>query len=198
MENAKKGGRAVMSRNLRRLVEGAVMVAVAQALSLIILWRLPQGGSVSLDMLPIFLYAVRWGVGPGLMSGFVMGILQFLSNGGIALGWQSILGDYLVAFTALGLAGLFRGGRRGVFFGTLVGSAARFLVHYVVGATIWAEYMPERFFGMTMTSPWLYSLLYNGSYMLIDMVLCLVAFALLQKPMGKYLSGGDIQPEKPL
>ena len=193
MENAKKGGRAVMSRNLRRLVEGAVMVAVAQVLSLIILWRLPQGGSVSLDMLPIFLYAVRWGVGPGLMSGFVMGILQFLSNGGIALGWQSIIGDYLVAFTALGLAGLFRGGKYGVFFGTLVGAAARFLVHYVVGATIWAEYMPERFFGMTMTSPWFYSLLYNGSYMLIDMALCLLVFALLLKPMGKYLSGADIR-----
>ena len=192
MEKTNRNGRAAMSRNLRRLVEGAVMVAVAQVLSMIILWRMPQGGSVSLDMLPIFLYAVRWGAGPGLMSGFVMGILQFLSNGGVALGWQSILGDYLVAFTVLGVAGLFRGRKYGVFFGTLAGFLARFLVHYVVGATIWSEYMPERFFGMTMTSPWFYSLLYNGSYMLIDAALCLLVFALLQKPMGKYLSGADI------
>ena len=192
MRKANQSGRAAMSRNLRRLVEGAVMVAISQVLSMIILWRLPQGGSVSLDMLPIFLYAARWGVGPGLMSGFVMGILQFLSNGGIALGWQSILGDYLVAFTVLGLAGLFRGRKFGVFAGTVVGSAARFLVHYVVGATIWKEYMPDSFFGLTMTSPWFYSLLYNGSYMLIDMALCLLVFALLQKPMGKYLSGADI------
>ena len=192
MEKANRSGRAAMSRNLRRLVEGAVMVAISQVLSMIILWRLPQGGSVSLDMLPIFLYAVRWGVGPGLMSGFAIGILQFISGGGIALGWQSIIGDYLVAFTVLGVAGLFRGWKYGVFPGTLLGSAARFLVHYVVGATIWAEYMPDSFFGMTMTSPWFYSLLYNGSYMLIDMALCLLVFALLQKPMGKYLSGADI------
>ena len=188
MEKANQSGRAA----IRRLAEGAVMVAISQVLSMIILWRLPQGGSVSLDMLPIFLYAVRWGVGPGLMSGFAIGILQFISGGGIALGWQSIIGDYLVAFTVLGLAGLFRGWKYGVFPGAVLGSAARFLVHYVVGATIWAEYMPERFFGMTMTSPWLYSLLYNGSYMLIDMALCLLVFALLQKPMGKYLSGADI------
>ncbi len=123
-----------------------------------------------------------------------MGILQFLSNGGVALGWQSIVGDYLVAFTALGLAGLFRDFKFGVFPGTLAGGLARFLVHYVVGATVWREYMPERFFGLSMTSPWLYSLLYNGSYMFLDIALCLVVFALLEKPMGKYLSGADIRP----
>ena len=53
------------------------------------------------------------------------------------------------------------------------------MVHWVVGATVWAMYMPDAFFGMTMTSPWLYSLLYNGFYMLIDTLLCLVIFALL-------------------
>ena len=180
------------SKELRRLVEGAVMVAVAQVLSMIILWKLPQGGAVCLGMLPIFLYAARWGLGPGLMSGFVLGVLQFLSDGGIALGWQSILGDYLAAYTVLGLAGLFRGWKYAVFPGTVVGSAARFLVHYVVGATIWREYMPERFFGLSMTSPWFYSLLYNGSYMALDTLLCLLVFALLQRPMGKYLSGADI------
>ncbi|MBR3569611.1 MAG: energy-coupled thiamine transporter ThiT [Oscillibacter sp.] len=188
-----KGGRAAVRRNLRRLVEGAVMVAIAQVLSMIILGKLPQGGSVCLGMLPIFLYSVRWGAGAGLMSGFALGVLQFLSDGGIALGWQSIIGDYLVAFTVLGVAGVFRGRKYGVYFGTVAGSAARFLVHYVVGATIWREYMPDVFFGLTMTSPWFYSLLYNGSYMLIDMALCLLVFALLQKPMGKYLAGDDIR-----
>jgi len=63
----------------------------------------------------------------------------------------------------------------------------------VVGATVWAEYMPETFFGMTMHSPWFYSLLYNGSYMVIDMALCLLVGALLWKPMGKYLRGEDIK-----
>ena len=73
------------------------------------------------------------------------------------------------------------------------GSAARFLVHYVVGATIWAEYMPEVFFGLTMTTPWFYSLLYNGFYMAIDMALCLVIFGALSRPLGKYFMGADIR-----
>ena len=66
-------------------------------------------------------------------------------------------------------------------------------MHYVVGATVWAEYMPETFFNMTMTSPWIYSALYNGSYMLVDMVIILVIGALLWKPLGKYLRGEDLQ-----
>ena len=114
-------------------------------------------------------------------------------DGGFALGWQSILGDYLVAFTVLGLAGLFRGRKYGLFWGAVAGSAARFLVHYVVGATIWAVYMPETFFGMTMTTPWFYSLLYNGFYMVIDMILCLVIFGILYpiQPIRKYLTSAN-------
>lgn len=177
----------------RMLCEGAVMVVLAQILGYIKLWEMPWGGSICLSMLPIFLFAARWGVADGLMAGFVLGVLQFMFDGGFALGWQSIVGDYLVAFTVLGLAGLFRSRKWGVFAGTVVGSAARFLVHYVVGATVWAEYMPGEFFGMTMTTPWFYSLLYNGFYMLFDMVLCLAIFAVLYVPMKKYLTGEDIQ-----
>lgn len=178
---------------IRMLCEGAMMVVVAQVLGYIKLWEMPWGGSICLSMLPIFFFACRWGVGPGLMSGFVLGVLQFMYDGGFALGWQSIIGDYLVAFTVLGFAGLFRGKEYSIFAGTVVGSTARFLVHYVVGATIWAEYMPETFFGMTMTTPWFYSLLYNGFYMVIDMVLCLVIFALLLNPMKRYFMGQDLQ-----
>ena len=81
----------------------------------------------------------------------------------------------------------------GFFIGTVVGSLARFLVHYVVGATVWAEYMPDSFFGMTMHSPWFYSMLYNGSYMLIDMILCLVIGLLIWKPLQKYIRGEDLK-----
>lgn len=179
-------------KTIRMLCEGALLVAVAQVLGFIKLWEMPWGGSICLSMMPIFLFACRWGVGSGLLAGFVLGVLQFMFDGGFALGWQSILGDYLAAFTVLGLAGLFARKPWGVFAGTVVGSAARFLVHYVVGATIWAEYMPEEFFGMTMTTPWFYSLLYNGFYMLIDMVLCLVIFAVAYKPLRKYFTGEDI------
>lgn len=178
---------------LRALCEGAVMVVIAQILGYLKLWEMPWGGSITLGMLPILLYAVRWGVGEGLLAGFVLGVLQFLFDGGFALGWQAILGDYLLAYTVVGLAGLCHRRRGGIFWGTVLGSAARLLVHYVVGATIWAEYMPEAFFGMTMTSPWFYSILYNGFYMVIDMALCLVIFGLLYRPMKKFLTGADLR-----
>lgn len=181
------------NRKLRALCEGAVMVAIAQILSYIKLWEMPWGGSVVLAMVPIILYAVRWGLGQGLLAAFVFGVLQFMFDGGFAIGWQSIIGDYLLAFTVLGLAGLFHGKKGGIFVGTLIGGAARFLVHYVVGATIWAEYMPEEFFGLTMTTPWIYSLLYNLAYMLPNILITLVIFALLYKPMKKYLTGEDLK-----
>ena len=76
---------------------------------------------------------------------------------------------------------------------TVAGVASGFVFHWVVGATVWAMYMPDAFFGMTMTSPWLYSLLYNGFYMLIDTLLCLVIFALLFRPMHQYLTGADLR-----
>lgn len=178
---------------VRMLCEGALLVAAAQILSYVKFLELPNGGSLTPAMFPVLLFAVRWGWKDGMLGGLVLGILQFMFDGGFALGWQSILGDYLLAFTALGLAGVFRGRRWGIFAGTVLGCAGRFLVHYVVGATIWAEYMPEEFLSMTMTSPWLYSLLYNGVYMLPNMVLALVIGALLYRPMGRYLTGADIE-----
>ena len=178
---------------IRMLCEGALMVVLAQILDFFPLWKMPWGGSVSLCMLPFFLFACRWGMKGGLIAGFVLGVLQFMYAGGIALGWQSILGDYLVAYTVLGFAGVFRGKRWSVFAGTALGCGLRFLVHYVVGATIWAEYMPEEFFGMTMTTPWFYSLLYNGFYMALDLLLCLLIFGLMFPAMKPYFLGKDIQ-----
>ncbi len=184
-----------MKKNLtlRALTEGALFVAVAEVLSFIKLWEMPWGGSVVLSMIPLVLYAVRWGLGPGLLAGFVFGVLQFTFDGGFAIGWQSIIGDYLLAFTALGFAGLFKRARSGVFTGTLIAGLARFLVHYVVGATVWAEYMPEQFFGMSMHSPWFYSLLYNLAYMLPNVLITLLVFALLFKPLGRFFRGEDLQ-----
>ena len=179
---------------VRALCEGAVLVAVAQILSYLKLWEMPWGGSVVLSMIPLVLYAVRWGLGAGLLGGFAFGVLQFMFDGGSAIGWQSIIGDYLLAFTVLGLAGLAARRRSGVFTGTLIAGFARFLVHYVVGATIWKEYMPETFFGLTMRSPWFYSLLYNLAYMLPNIAITLVVFAIAYKPLNKYLTAADIFP----
>ena len=178
---------------LRCLTEGAILVAAAQVLGYLKLWRMPWGGSITLIMLPIVIYAVRWGLGPGIMGGFVLGVLQFAFDGGFALGWQSIIGDYILAYSVVGLAGLMHGKKGGVFTGLLIGGFARFLVHWVVGATVWAEYMPDAFFGMTMTSPWVYSFLYNLAYIVPNIVICMIVLAVLYKPLGKYLRGEDLK-----
>jgi len=178
-------------KSVRALTEGAILIAAAEILSFLTLYKLPWGGSIDLAMLPILLFCVRWGFGPGMIAASAHAVLQTLFEGGIAIGWQSILGDFLVAYMVLGVAGLFKGR---FCLGTVVACSLRFLVHYVVGATVWAMYMPESFFGMTMTSPWIYSALYNGAYMLPDTVIILVLYFLLQKtPLAKYFKGKDLE-----
>ncbi|MFR2156687.1 MAG: energy-coupled thiamine transporter ThiT [Evtepia gabavorous] len=95
------------NRKLQMLCEGAILVALAQILSMLKLWEMPWGGSITLGMLPIFLFAVRWGTRWGLVAGFAYGLLQVMFDGGFPQ--LESLGDYLVAFTVLGLAGLGRG-----------------------------------------------------------------------------------------
>ena len=176
---------------LRTLTEGAIMIAAAEILSFLPLYKFPWGGSIDLAMLPVILFCVRWGFGPGMLVSCAHAILQTMFEGGIAIGWQSILGDFLIAYTVLGIAGLFKGK---FCLAATVSCVARFLVHYVVGATIWAEYMPESFFGMTMTTPWIYSALYNGAYMLPDLVMILAVYVLLCKtPLVKYIKGEDLE-----
>jgi Predicted membrane protein len=177
---------------LRALTEGAIFIALAVVVGKLKLFELPQGGSINLAMLPIFIYCARWGLKSGMLVSFVYSLLKLSFDGAYAWGWQSIVGDYIVAFTVLGLAGLFHAQKYGFFTGSVVGALSRFLVHYVVGATVWAEYMPETFFGMTMHSPWFYSLLYNGSFILIDLALCLLLGLAIWKPMGKYIRGEDL------
>ena len=175
-------------RTVRSLCEGALMIALAEILCFLPLYKMPWGGSIDLAMLPIFIFCARWGFGPGMLVSIAHAILQTLFEGGIAIGWQSIIGDFLLAYSVLGIAGLFTNLKGGFYIGTLVGSGARFLVHYVVGATIWAEYMPESFFSMTMTTPWIYSALYNGFYMIIDCAaILLIGLLLMNTPAKTYL-----------
>ena len=181
---------------VRMLCEGAILLAMGLVLNALKLYQFPNGGSVDLAMIPIFFFAIRWGVGPGLLVGFAFGLLQMFIDGAIAWGWQSLLLDYLVAFTPLGLAGLFRYRRGGIFAGTLLGCILRFIVHYISGVTIYAIVAPTELFAMTFTEPWMYSLAYNGSYMLVDTVICLAVFALLYNPLRKYFLAADIRPIK--
>ena len=175
------------------LTEGAIMLALAIVLNMLSLFKLPNGGSVDLAMIPIFFFALRWGLGWGLLEGFLFGLLQIFIEGAVAWGWQSLLLDFIVAFTPLGLAGIFRGKGKGIFAGISLGCFVRFLVHYISGVTIYAIVAPTELFGITWLNPWTYSLAYNGSYMLLDSVFCLIVFALLYKPLRKYILAEDLQ-----
>ena len=147
------------SKKTRALVEGALMVAAAEALGYIKLWHMPEGGSVSLMMLPIVLYALRWGLSSGLLAGLALGIVDFMLGGGIAIGWQSILGDYVIACTLIGLAGVGHGKKPvGMLGGAALGCLGRFAAVWVTGATLWGEYMYD-IYGLPMNNEWVYSFL---------------------------------------
>ena len=182
---------------VRALCEGAIMLALALVLNLLsksIFANLPQGGSISLAMFPLLLIAHRWGWGYGLLTGFCYGLLDMLLDGGYAWGWQSILLDYLVAYTALGLGGFFRGKAWGIFPCVVLGSLGRFAVHYVSGVTLYRIIEPTGIEGFgVFTDPHLYSLVYNGVYMLPNMVIAVVITALLYVPMKKFFAGSDIR-----
>ncbi len=180
------------SMNLRCLTEAAILVALAQVLSYIKLMELPNGGSLTPAMFPLLLFAIRWGWKSGLLAGFAFGLLQLIFDGAYAWGWQSMLLDYLVAFTPLGLAGVFKGKKWGIFAGTVLGCACRFVVHYISGVTIYKILAPTELLGMTFTSPSFYSLVYNGSYMLPNTVLALVIAGVLYVPLKKYILAQDL------
>lgn len=184
----------------RALCEGAVFLAMAVVLNFLsglIFASLPQGGSVTLAMLPLLLYIHRWGAGRGLLLGFAYGLLELLLSGGYAWGWQSMVLDYLAAYTALGLGGFFRGRAWGIFPCVGLGCLARFLVHHISGLTLYRIAVPTAVAGLeklgAIADPNLYSLLYNGVYMLPNTVIALVLAALLYAPLKKYLSGSDLR-----
>lgn len=191
-----------MSTNKRRshlhtraLTEGAVMVSLAIVLNFVsrpIFANMVNGGSVTLAMFPILFYAHRWGLGKGVLMGFAYGLLDMLFDGGYAWGWQSILLDYLVAYAALGVGGVLRGRSWGIFPGIVLGCLARFAVHYCSGVTIYKILVPTEVAGFgVFGDPHIYSLVYNGVYMIPNTIIALVIAALLYVPMGKYFAGKD-------
>ena len=180
--------------NVRAMTEGAIFVALGFVLSFVKIYELPNGGSLTPAMFPILLYGLRWGLAKGLGAGFVFGLMQLLFDGAYAWGWQSMILDYLLAFTPLGLTGLFRGKAWGIFPGTVLGCAGRFAVHYISGVTIYRIIEPTAIPGIgTFDNAALYSLVYNGSYMLPNTLLALLLAALLWKPMKRFFAGSDIQ-----
>ena len=176
---------------IRALCEGAIMLALAivlNYLSKVLFANMPNGGSVTLAMFPILFYAHRWGLGHGL--------LDMLFDGGYAWGWQSILLDYLLAYTMLGFGGLFKGKAWGIFPCVALGCLGRFAVHYFSGITLYRIIEPTGIEGLealgVFTNPHVYSIVYNGVYMLPNVLIALVIAGALYVPMKKQLAAKDI------
>ena len=174
-------------QKLLTVIEGAVCIALSYALSFIKFKIWPEGGSIDIVMVPLLIYAWRRGAGWGVAAGLIFGTIKCFFAGGFAWGWQSILLDYVVAYGAVGLGGLLRNGKHGLPLGALLGSVCRFIVHFISGVTIYKILEPTEFAGKTFSNPALYSAVYNGSYMLVNLILAVVLCALLEKPMEKLL-----------
>jgi thiamine transporter len=161
------------------LVEAGVMIALAYALSLVKIYTLPQGGSVTAgSMIPIIVYAYRWGPKNGIFAGLVYGTIQFILGPKWSFHPVSILFDYSIAFAWLGLAGIFgKGFVKGVM-GLTLGIFLRFASHVISGVVVFASYAGDQ-------NPWLYSIGYNGSYLAIELIISVAVFVLLFKPLEK-------------
>lgn len=171
------------------LVEGAVMIALAVVLSFIRVFKMPWGGSVTLvSMLPVIIYSIKYGVKKGLLVSFVFslfqlgqGIMDGLFTWGLtpAMLIGSILLDYVLAYTAVGIGGMFRDkGVGGWIAGTVIAGLARFASHFLSGVVIWHSF-GELWEGFSTDNEWLYSLVYNGAYMLPEIVFTVICAVIL-------------------
>ncbi len=174
-----------MKKRLLCVTEGAIIIALAYVIELLCVWLntitgigalLPFGGTITISMLPIAYYSYRHGIGWGVGVGFVYSLLQMMLGFYVppANTWWAValcvLLDYVIAFSVVGLSDLFTklfGKHRLVGYG--VGAVAvcviRFLCSFLSGVILWGSYAPE---GMNV---WVYSLVYNASYMLPNAIL---------------------------
>ena len=156
----------------RILAETAIFVALATALSLIVVYTLPQGGSITAaSMVPILWLALRRGPKVGIAAGVLYGFIQLALLPYVIDPVQLLL-DYPLAFGVLGLAGLFQ---KYPVVGAAVGISGRFVMHFVAGVVYWAPIEAPTL------NPFVYSAVYNASYILPELVISGFVLYLLQK-----------------
>lgn len=203
-----------MKYESRRLAESGILLALAVILSFLVIFEFPWGGSVTvLSMLPLIILSYRHGVKWGLFCGLVYSVLQMLTGiktisqfalpGESQMIWYKLiimcLLDYVIAYTCLGFGGLFRKKKPTValLLGSLTACSLRYLSHLLSGAIFFGSYA-EWFFTEVFPSStvlntfsgfplaFLYSVCYNGCYMLPEIILTsIVAFAVGKFPAIK-------------
>ena len=181
-------------KSIYRLCLGAIFIALGTVLSMIKIYEPPLGGGVTLfSMLPIIMYIGMFGFKWGMGIAFTYSVFQMLLSFGEVLSWgltpltliATFLIDYILAYTVLGFAGLFaKKGYLGICIGTAVAVFLRFVCHYITGVfifDIWCEW----------DNVWLYSLCYNGAYMLPEIILTTVGAAVIFRlPQIKKIMNG--------
>lgn len=172
-------------KSLYKLCECAVLIALAVALCAVEIQIGVFGGSIDFVMIPLFIIAYRNGIFYGIASGAVFGFLKCLIGGGIGWGLPSILLDYVLAYGAVGFAGVFKQKRWAIEVSTLFGCLCRFAIHFISGVTIYMITVPTEVAGMTFANPVLYSIVYNALYMLPNTVIAVGAMCLLRYPLKK-------------
>ncbi len=164
-------------QNTWMLVEASMMIGLAIVLGEFVkILKMPMGGSVTAgSMVPLFIFAYRWGGKQGIFVGVVYGILDFIIGGVYSLHPVSLIFDYPVAYGILGVAGFFKKTPVGLIGGVFAGITGRFICHTYSGVVAYASYAPEG------QSPLLYSILYNGTYLLPEFIITIVLTALILK-----------------
>lgn len=179
--SSKKSSRKKLST--KQLVFCAAAIALSFITSYIKVISMPYGGSITLfSMLFICLIGYWYGTGVGIMTGLAYGILQFLQEPYVLSLFQ-VCCDYVLAFAALGLSGLFHKSKNGLVKGYILGILVRGLFHTIGGYLYWMDYMPENF-PQALSS--VYPIVYNYSYILAEGVLTVIV--ILLPPVSKALA----------
>lgn len=185
-------------KKLIALIEGSFVIALSIVLSYIIIFKLPWGGSVTLlSMLPAAMYSIKHGVKKGIAIAFVFSLFQLLQGIGDGLfAWgltpimliACIFLDYIAAFTLIGFSGIFRNkGIKGWIAGTACALFLRFVCHFISGVVIFHS-IGMLWDGFSTDNTYIYSLLYNGCYMLPEITFtCIGAVIMFRVPVIKKL-----------
>ncbi|KSV59804.1 energy-coupled thiamine transporter ThiT [Acetivibrio ethanolgignens] len=163
-----KKGEKKKSFDAKQLVFCAMAIAIATVTSMIKLYEFPFGGSVTLiSMFFICFVGYLYGPAAGIMTGLAHGVLQLLIDPYILFPMQ-VLVDYILAFGALGLSGLFWKSRNGLYKGYILGILGRYAFVVLSGWLFFGEYAWEGW------DPLPYSLAYNGAYIFAEAAITLI------------------------
>ena len=171
-----------MNKNVKKLTVSAIFIALSTVLSLIPIVQMPLGGKLTLlSMLPVCLIGVMYGIKYAIIPCLAYGLIQTFLGG--IFGWGLSLGqliacmllDYIVAYGCMAFSGLLRKkGVVGICVSISIAMVGRFVCHFVSGVVLWSTLD-------VFNNPYIYSLCYNGAYMLPEMILTIIGAVLLFK-----------------